>query len=113
MKRTKGPFHCPVEATLALIGGKHKPLLLWHLIEGPRHYMELQRLVPGATAKMLSQQLRALEGDGLVRREVLPETPPRTRYSLTAFGHSVIPVLTAMCEWGEGFWDGGIAPRGD
>ena len=56
MKRTKGPFHCPVEATLALIGGKHKPLLLWHLIEGPRHYMELQRLVPGATAKMLSQQ---------------------------------------------------------
>lgn len=100
MNQGKGPFNCPVEATLALIGGKYKPLILWHLIDGPRHYMALQRLIPAATAKMLSQQLRGLEADGLVRREVLPETPPRTRYSLTEFGRSVIPVLTAMCDWG-------------
>lgn len=57
MKQTTS-FNCPVEATLSLIGGKYKPLILWHLINHPLHYMELQRLIPSATPKMLSQQLR-------------------------------------------------------
>ena len=96
-------FDCPVEATLALIGGKYKPLILWHLIEKPLHYMELQRLLPRATPKMLSQQLRDLESCGLISREILPAKPPRTLYSLTAFGNSVIPVLDAMCNWGAAF----------
>ena len=73
MKRTEGPFHCPVEATLALIGGKYKPLLLWHMIEGPRHYMELQRLIPGATAKMLSQQLRDAAQDSILPHCLRPQ----------------------------------------
>lgn len=96
-------FNCPVEATLSLIGGKYKPLILWHLAERPLHYMELQRRIPSATPKMLSQQLRDLEDCGMVHREVIPEKPPRTLYSLTAFGKSIIPVIDAMCQWGAGY----------
>lgn len=106
MQEEKDIFSCPVEATLSLIGGKYKPLILWHLIEQPLHYMELQRLIPKATAKMLSQQLRDLQQSGLVSREVIPEKPPKTIYSLTPFGRSIIPVLEAMCNWGTGYLDG-------
>ena len=104
MKQTK--FNCPVEATLSLIGGKYKPLILWHLVGQPLHYMELQRRIPSATPKMLSQQLRDLEDCGMVHREVIPEKPPKTVYSLTAFGESIIPVLDAMCQWGTAYMDG-------
>ena len=78
MNYQKNQFSCPVEATLFLIGGKYKPLILWHLIEKPLHYMELQRLIPKATPKMLSQQLRDLEECGMIHREVIPEKPPKT-----------------------------------
>lgn len=104
MKQTQ--FSCPVEATLSLIGGKYKSLILWNLIGCPLHYMELQRRIPSATPKMLSQQLRDLEGCGMLHREVLPEKPPQTVYSLTAFGESVIPVLDAMCQWGSRYMEG-------
>lgn len=103
-------FNCPVEATLSLIGGKYKPLILWHLREGPLHYMELQRRIPRATAKMLSQQLRDLEGCGMLHRQVIPEKPPRTLYSLTEFGRSVIPVIDAMCSWGRAYMAGENLP---
>ena len=106
MTYDKKQFNCPVEATIYLIGGKYKPLILWHLIEKPLHYMELQRLIPKATPKMLSQQLHDLENCGMIHREVIPEKPPRTLYSLTDFGKSVIPVLDAMCNWGASFLDG-------
>ena len=99
-------FNCPVEATLSLIDGKYKPLILWHLVDCPLHYMELQRRIPSATPKMLSQQLRDLEECGMVHREVIPEKPPKTVYSLTAFGESIIPVLDAMCQWGTAYMDG-------
>lgn len=99
-------FNCPVEATLSLIGGKYKPLILWHLADYPLHYMELQRRIPTATPKMLSQQLRDLENCGMVHREVIPEKPPKTVYSLTAFGESIIPVIDAMCQWGMAYMDG-------
>lgn len=105
MKFNKEQFNCPVEATLSLIGGKYKPLILWHLIEQPLHYMELQRLIPTATPKMLSQQLRDLEDCGMIHREVIPQKPPKTIYSLSSFGQSVIPVLEAMCNWGEHYLD--------
>ncbi len=101
MKFNKEQFNCPVEATLSLIGGKYKPLILWHLIEQPLHYMELQRLIPKATPKMLSQQLHDLEDCDMIHREVIPEKPPKAIYSLSSFGQSVIPVLEAMCNWGE------------
>ena len=103
MKQTQ--FNCPVEATLSLIGGKYKPLILWHLVDCPLHYMELQRRIPSATPKMLSQQLRDLENCGMVHREVIPEKPPKTVYSL-AFGESIVPVLDAMCQWGTNYMDG-------
>ena len=104
MKQTQ--FNCPVEATLSLIGGKYKPLILWHLVDCPLHYMELQRRIPSAIPKMLSQQLRDLENCGMVHREVIPEKPPKTVYSLTAFGESIVPVLDAMCQWGTNYMDG-------
>lgn len=100
------PFTCPVEATLSLIGGKYKSLILWRLKDGPQRYMALQRLLPGATPKMLTQQLRALENCGMVRREVIPERPPKTIYSLTDFGRSAVPVLDAMCRWGREYLEG-------
>lgn len=101
MKRKQ--FNCPVEATLSLIGGKYKPLILWHLADRPLHYMELQRRIPSATPKMLSQQLRDLDRCGMIHREVIPEKPPKTVYSLTAFGESIIPVIDAMCQWGTDY----------
>ncbi|WP_130849009.1 winged helix-turn-helix transcriptional regulator [Intestinimonas timonensis] len=106
MKCEKTQFNCPVEATLSLIGGKYKPLILWHLIDQPLHYMELQRLIPKATPKMLSQQLHDLNNCGIIHREVIPEKPPKTLYSLTAFGRSLIPILDAMCQWGNSYLDG-------
>ena len=110
MKCGKKQFNCPVEATLSLIGGKYKPLILWHLRSQNLHYMELQRLIPKATPKMLSAQLKDLEGCGMVHREVIPEKPPRTIYSLTPFGRSIIPVLSAMCDWGTAYLNGLDAP---
>ena len=92
--------HCPVEATLGLIGGKYKALILWKLIPAPMRFSELRRAVPGATPKMLTQQLRELESDRLIHREVFPVIPPRVEYSLTELGQSVMPVLVAMRDWG-------------
>ena len=104
--KEKNQFNCPVEATLSLIGGKYKPLILWHLINQPLHYMELQRLIPKATPNMLSQQLHDLEDCVLIHLEVIPEKPPKTIYSLTTFGQSIIPLLDAMCQWGTNYLEG-------
>lgn len=99
MKETM--YHCPVEATLSLIGGKYKPIILYHLIGQKLRYSELKRIMPQASPKMLTQQLRELEADGLIHREVFPVVPPKTEYSLTEYGHTLVPVLTAMCDWGK------------
>lgn len=96
-------LNCPVDATLRLIGGKYKALILWHLIDGPLRYGALSRIIPQATPKMLTQQLRELEADGLISRTVYPVVPPRVDYTLTAFGHSLVPVLSVMYDWGEGY----------
>lgn len=87
---------CPVALTLNLIGGKWKALILWNLLEGTMRYSELRRAVPDATPKMLTQQLRELEADGLVTRTVWPVVPPKVEYSLTPTGLSIKPILTAM-----------------
>lgn len=91
---------CPVEATLGLIGGKHKALILWKLAGRTRRFSELRREVPQATAKMLTQQLRELERDGLVERRVFPVVPPKVEYSLSPTGRSLTPVLESMYDWG-------------
>ena len=95
--------HCPVEATLELIGGKYKALILWHLSEGDLRFSELRKVIHGATPKMLTQQLRELEASDLVHREVFPVIPPRVEYSLTDLGKSLMPILIAMRDWGSGY----------
>jgi DNA-binding HxlR family transcriptional regulator len=92
--------NCPVESTLELIGGKYKALILWHLSEGKLRFSELRKLITGATPKMLTQQLRELEAQALIHREVFPVIPPHVEYSLTELGKSLMPVLMAMRDWG-------------
>lgn len=98
--------NCPVAATLELIGGKYKALILWHLADGKLRFSELRKAVSGATAKMLTQQLRELESDDLVHREVFPVIPPKVEYSLTETGRSLMPILVAMRDWGAGYLRG-------
>lgn len=96
-------LNCPVDATLRLIGGKYKALVLWHLTNGTMRHGEIQKLVPQATPKMLTQQLRELESDNLLTRKVYPVVPPKVEYSLTEFGRSLKPILDAMYDWGAGY----------
>ena len=104
--------NCPVAATLQLIGGKYKALLLWHLSDQVLRFNELRRLVPEATPKMLTQQLRELEADGLINRKVYPVVPPKVEYSLTERGKSLFPILQAMYAWGSKLLEGeGICPE--
>lgn len=91
---------CPMEYTLDLIGGKWKGAILYRLLEGTRRYGELRRLLCRITQRSLTQQLRELEGDGLVRREIFAEVPPRVEYSLTEKGQTLTPVLNALLGWG-------------
>ena len=92
-------FNCPVEATISLIGGKYKSVILFHLMGKTLRYSELHKKIPKATDKMLAQQLRELEKDGLIKRTVYPVVPPKTEYNLTEFGESLSPILNAMCNW--------------
>ena len=93
--------YCPVSATLDLIGGKYKALILWHLAESKLRFSQLNKLIPNATAKMLTQQLREMETQNLIHREVFPVVPPKVEYSLTDLGRSLMPVLIAMRDWGS------------
>ncbi|MCM1578040.1 MAG: helix-turn-helix transcriptional regulator [Ruminococcus sp.] len=101
MLKCTSEYYCPVEATIDLIGGKYKAVILWHLSGGKKRYSELLRRMPGITEKMLAAQLRSLEGDGLITRTVYPVVPPKVEYELSGFGESLIPVLQAMCDWGN------------
>jgi DNA-binding HxlR family transcriptional regulator len=101
--RNKKTYNCPVEVTIDLIGGKYKAIILWHLIDNTLRFNEIQKLLPKATSKMLTQQLRELENDGLICRVVYPVIPPKTEYSLSEFGKSIIPIVIAMCDWGKDY----------
>jgi len=92
-------YRCPVEVTIDIVGGKWKCLILWHLHEGTMRFKELERLVPGVSQKMLTQQLKEMEKDGLLTKKVYPEVPPRVEYSLTERGHSLFPILELMHKW--------------
>ena len=94
-------YNCPVDAVLGIIGGKYKPIILYHLIGHTLRFSELRRFLPQATAKMLTQQLRELEADGIVHREVYPVVPPKTDYTLSERGRSLMPVLFQVHAWGQ------------
>lgn len=94
---------CPVGVTLELIGGKYKALILWHLADKTLRFSELRKVVSNATPKMLTQQLRELEAQDLIHREVYPVIPPRVEYSLTELGKSMMPVLVSMRDWGADY----------
>ena len=93
-------IRCPVSRTIKVIGGKWKPLILYHLRECVQRNGQLLRAIPEISQKMLTQQLRELEQDGLVEREIFPVVPPRVDYRLTDLGKSVMPILDAMAAWG-------------
>ena|SRR5258706_11685640 len=91
----------PVQTTLDVIGGKWKPLILWQLGDQTLRFSELNRKITGITQKMLTQQLRELEHDGLISRKVYPVIPPKVEYTITEYGKTLQPVLISMCDWGE------------
>jgi DNA-binding HxlR family transcriptional regulator len=90
-----------VQTTLGVLGGKWKILILWHVRNQPKRFSELKRLIPEISEKMLIQQLRDLEKDGIVHRNDYAEVPPRVDYSFTEHGKSLKPVLQTLCHWGE------------
>ena len=92
---------CPAELTLAMIGGRWKIPIIFHLLAGRQRFSQLARSLNGVTQKMLTQQLREMERNGLVTRNVYPQVPPKVEYSLTELGASLKPVVEAMCQWGE------------
>src|SRR6516164_6859966 len=92
-------FNCPVEAAVDVFGGKWKALILWWLHQRTWRFAELRRQIPGITEKMLTQQLRELEADGIVERRVYATVPPKVEYSLTAYGWSLKRALRAICVW--------------
>lgn len=94
---------CPVEATLALISNRWKTLIIRDLLDGTKRFSELMRSVGGISQKVLTSNLREMEADGLVHREVYAEVPPRVEYSLTPLGESLCPVLDALAAWGTAF----------
>ena len=101
MRHERGQYGCPVEATIDVIGGKWKAVILFHLLQGPRRFSDLKRLLPSITQRMLTLQLRELEDDGIVHREIYQQIPPKVEYSLTEFGRTLEPILLTMLSWGE------------
>jgi DNA-binding HxlR family transcriptional regulator len=96
----KSHFGCPVQATSNVLAGKWKVLIVWHLSFGPRRFAELRDMLPGVSEKVLTAQLRELEGDGVIRRLSKETVPPRVDYLLSDAGNELIPVMEAMCSWG-------------
>jgi DNA-binding HxlR family transcriptional regulator len=94
-------FHCAMDVTMKYIGGKWKTVVLWYLRKDKKRFSELRRLIPNITEKMLSLQLKNLEKDGIVGRQLYAEVPPKVEYFLTDFGKSLIPALEEIARWGR------------
>jgi DNA-binding HxlR family transcriptional regulator len=102
-RNSKKAVGCPVEATLRVIGGQWKVMVLHYLMDGPLRFGELQRALSGISARTLTKQLRELERDGVIHREVHRQIPPKVEYWLTPLGKRLKPALVAMHRWGEEF----------
>jgi DNA-binding HxlR family transcriptional regulator len=96
-------YKCSISLALGIIGGKWKPLILWHLKDKVLRFGELKRTLDSITQKMLTQQLRELESDGLVNRHIYTQIPPKVEYSLTEKGNTVVPILDMISKWGAGY----------
>ncbi|MCY7296083.1 winged helix-turn-helix transcriptional regulator [Alteromonas sp. a30] len=97
-------YSCPVEVTIGVIGGKWKSVILYHLISQPViRFGEFKRILPGVTVQMLTKQLRELESDGVIHREVYQQVPPKVEYSLTKFGKTLVPIVESMTNWGMNY----------
>ena len=94
---------CPVATTLMLIGNKWKIFIIQQLMDRPFRFSELRRAIPGISEKVLTDNLRAMEKDGLIRRTVFPEVPPRTEYALSELGNTMRPIIESMATWGTGY----------
>jgi DNA-binding HxlR family transcriptional regulator len=103
IKFKNNEYQCSMELTLALIGGKWKTLILWHLRDKTLRYSEIRKAIPSVTPKMLTQQLRELEDSGLVRRVIYTQIPPKVEYSLTQTGQSLLPILDTLSKWGQNY----------
>ena len=102
-KHKKDEYKCPLEATMDIIGGKYKGVIIGHLINKTLRYNELQKLISHATPKMLIQQLKELETDGIIKRKLYPVVPPKTEYSLTKRGETLIPAIIELNKWGMNY----------
>lgn len=98
-------YSCPVEAAMDVIGGKYKAQIVYELIGGTKRYNEIQKALPQATPRMLSKQLKELEADGVINRTLYPVVPPKTEYSLTELGQSLVPIVESLCKWGEYYFN--------
>ena len=100
-KYARTGYTSPIDAALEVIGGKYKVAILYHLRASVVRFGQLRRLMPLATARMLTKQLRELERDGLIRRKVFRQVPPRVDYCLSPEGRSLVPILETLCDWGK------------
>ena len=100
-KYARSGYVSPIDAAIEIIGGKYKVAILYYIRESVLRFGELRRLMPLATKRMLTKQLRELERDGMIDRKVFRQVPPRVDYSLTKEGKSIVPILEDLCEWGK------------
>ena len=110
MAKIKDEYKCPLEATMDIIGGKYKGVIIGHLINKTLRYNELQKLISHATPKMLIQQLKELEADGIIKRKLYPVVPPKTEYSLSKRGETLIPAIIELNKWGMNYLKEEISP---
>lgn len=103
--KMQNEYNCPVDATISKIGGKYKAVILYHLGNDTLRYNQIRKKIPAITDKMLAQQLRELESDNLIIKKIYPIIPPKTEYSLSELGKTLIPLLDSMCEWGQQFME--------
>jgi DNA-binding HxlR family transcriptional regulator len=95
------PSPCPVTTTLSVIGGKWKPIIMYAIKEETKRFSQIKKLIPAISQKMLTQQLRELEEDGIINRQVYPVVPPKVEYTLTEYGRTLMPIMDAMAMWGQ------------
>ena len=100
---------CPVQASINVLSGKWKVQILWHLSFGPRRFAQIRKKMPKISEKVLTEQLRQLESDGVIARQVTPSLPPQVTYSLNREGEKLVPLMESLCSWGSAHF--GIQPN--